>query len=228
MWWSVTRGPVVHWFTSTVSALGCVGSLTAMWHAYERYLHHLHAFEQERIHARFVLTSNACADQHRAGDSMHSGSRTKRYVDCDGALEALNGAAPSSRAMGSVLDEWSVCGEGRCAQLVTVALEMLQTMRSAAPVIAVLLLWMLAHWIWFGFRQRRLRLGGMAPLYAGDGYHGEHRCLWAPDNEWDLSGGGDHMLAMAGARSARSLRRRRALGDASARRQDEREDPDML
>ena len=80
MWWSVTRGPVVHWFTSTVSALGCVGSLTAMWHAYERYLHHLHAFEQERIHARFVLTSNACADQHRAGDSMHSGSRNATSI----------------------------------------------------------------------------------------------------------------------------------------------------
>ena len=111
--------------------------------------------------------------------------------------------------MGSVLDEWTICGEGRCSQLGECALNALQTARGAAPVVGALMLWMLAHRLWFGHRQRRARSEGLAPLDAGAHAYAGHNCLWAPGSEWELSAGGDHILAMAGSRAAAVLRQRR-------------------
>lgn len=215
--WHVAGAAARRWVGSAMTLLAFVGSLATAWHVYERYLHHLHGYEQELRHARFVLQSNACAVSANPSDnSAHFSSRTKRYVDCDGALEALNGPLPASRAMGSVLDEWTICGEGRCAQLGEWALDTLRTVRGAAPVVAALILWMLAHRLWFGHRQSQARSGGLAPLDAGAHAYAGHHCLWAPGSEWELSAGGDHMMAMAGPQVAATLHRRRVNSDMHA------------
>lgn len=208
--WHTASAAARRWVASAATFVALLGSLAAAWHAYERYLHHLHVYEQELRHARFVLRSSACAATgSQEGDAAHLSSRTKRYVDCDGALEALNGPTPPSRAIGSVLDEWTVCGEGRCAQAAQWGLEVLHAVRGAAPVVGALLVWMLAYRAWFGHQQRQARSSGLAPLDADASNYFGHRCLWAPGSEWELNAGGDHILAMAGPRVTESLRKRK-------------------
>ena len=139
-------------------------------HFYQRFLHY--KFEEEEIlrQARVVVESSLCT-------SLGEGNGGGKFANCAGARETLNSPMPTANAFARAAEDWSLCGEKRCARLAEFVMDCVRPILFLVPFASIALFLACANWYFWGSQHRYYKARGLSVLDVGR--DSGHMCLGA-------------------------------------------------